>query len=114
MIVGGEVVAAVARTRARVGSTIHGRETLELEAVALLLLLLLLLGAQQLADVAGDELRVLAAAVDAPPHHPGAVQPVRPLPVLRIAPRRHPVVTDQPVLALKIEKRNAHHHACIN
>jgi len=79
---------------------------LELEAVALLLL-----GAQQLADVAGDELRVLAAAVDAPPHHPGAVQPVVPLPVLRIAPCRHPVVSNQPVLALN--KREMHMHACI-
>jgi hypothetical protein len=31
--------------------------------------------------------------------------------VLRIAPRRHPVVADQPVLALN--KREMHMHACI-
>lgn len=53
-----------------------------------------------LADVVGDVLRVLAAAVDSPPHHPGAVQPVLPLPVIRVAPPRHPVVADQPVIAL--------------
>lgn len=61
----------------------------------------LLMGLQQAADVAGDELRVLVAAVDAPPNQPRAVQAVVSLPVLRVGPRRHAVVADQPVAALK-------------
>jgi hypothetical protein len=56
--------------------------------------------AQLLADVLGDELGVLAAAVDASPHHPRQVQPVLSLPVIRVLPCRHPILTNQPIIAL--------------